>query len=210
MSFFDATMRAESGPASANRHLDDLKTPLHLVPKIRLPSPAPMDPEYCRQLDDYEVPDSDNSSDEDNYASPDSEAMPRSSATTLSSGRVTEGVGIVEDPVHFHGKTSIQGLVDATRKYRHMLLKQSGSASVNMLMDQTPGSELLSHHRRPKYWRSPMVSVRCTNFDRYLICILPVGGNLGRQFFRPARFPCSYTCSISTPGTRTKSSFPFF
>jgi hypothetical protein len=207
MSFFDATMRAESGPASANRHLDDLKTPLHLLPKLRLPSAAQMDPE-CH-LDDYEVPDSDNSSDEDNYASSDSE-MPRSSATALAPGRATEGVGIVEDPVHFHGKTSIQGLVDATRKYRHMLLKQLGGPSVHVSMDQTPGGELLSHHRRSKYWRSPIVSVRCTNFDRYLICILPVGGNLGRQSLRQARFPCSYTCPISTPGTRTQSSFPFF
>lgn len=162
MSSFDTT-RAEFGPPSTNRHLDDLKTPLHLLPKLRLPSAAQMEPESYHHPDDYEVPG--DSSDEDNYAS-DSEAVVRSSAIALVPGGATEGVDIVEDPVHFHGKTSIQGLVDATRKYRHMLLKQSGGPSVHAPMNQTPGGELLSHHRRLKYWQSPIVSVRYTNFDR--------------------------------------------
>lgn len=199
MSSFDATTGAEFGAPSTNRHLDDLKTPLHLLPELRLPSAAQMEPECYR---DDKVPEGDNSDDENNSTSSDSEAMARLSAAASAPGGATGGADIVEDPVHFHGKTSIQGLVDATRKYRHMLLQQSWGPSVHAPMDQ---SELLSHHRRLKYWRSPIVSVRYTNFHRYLNCFLPVGGKLGRQSLRPARFPCPYTCSISTPGTRTQS-----
>lgn len=163
MASFNATTRTESGRPSTSRHLDDLKTPLYPLPELRSSSAWT---ERHRRRNDYEVANSDNSSDENYNTSSDSEVVARSSLTALEGA--TKPVDIVEDPqtVRFHGKTSVHVLLDAARKYRQMLLKQSGDPSVHipMDMDQAPSRELLSRRRR-QYWQSPKVSACYTYVD---------------------------------------------
>ncbi len=119
-----------------------------------------------RGLDVDECVDNDNSSSsgEDDDSSSDSEAMGRSA--TLQ--RSTEPADFAEDPqiARFHGKTSVQGLVvDATRKYRQMLLNQSRGLGPHGFMEQTPSNlPLQCSHQRPEYWQTPKVSVHHANY----------------------------------------------
>ena len=146
---------------SLDRHLDELKTPLHLLPELRLSSSAQIEHERYRHhgrdvKDEFGDSDSPCSFGGSSNAS-DSGAMAQPSASALTLRGGAERVDFAEDPqtVRFHGKTSVRDLVDATRKYRQMLLNQSGSPGV-----QAPISDnsSLYRYRRQHFWRSPEVS----------------------------------------------------
>lgn len=149
---------------SPDRHLDELKTPLHLLPELRLSSSAQIEHERYRHhsrdvMDEFGDSDTPCSPGENSNAS-DSDAMVQPSATALTLRGAAERVDFAEDPqtVRFHGKTSVLGLVDATRKYRQMLLNQSGPPGVQAPIGQIPDNSSLCCHRRLHFWRSPKVS----------------------------------------------------
>ncbi|KAF8345885.1 fungal-specific transcription factor domain-containing protein [Amanita rubescens] len=154
----DAKKTNESLRPSPERQPDDLKTPLHLLPELRLSSSARIEHEHYHHRGHDGFEDSDNTaSSGENYNTSDSEAMAKSFATALTIRGALERVDFAEDPqsVRFHGRTSVQGLVDATRKYRRMLFDQSGSPGVLMPQGQITDDSLLCRDRRPEYWRTP-------------------------------------------------------
>jgi hypothetical protein len=159
----DVIKTSQSLRPSPDRHLDEVKTPLHLLPELRLSSSARIEHERyryrCRDAEN-EVADSDSPCSSDENLSSDSGDMARSPATALTIRGAIERVDFAEDPetVRFHGRTSVHSLVDATRKYRQMLLNQSGRRGVQDPIGEIPEDSSLCRHRRLYYWRSPKVS----------------------------------------------------
>lgn len=157
----DAVMTNQPMRPSPDRRLDELKT---LLPELRLSPSAQIEHEQYRHRgrdarDEFGDSDSPGSFGENSNAL-DFDAMVQPSATALTLRGAAERVDFAEDPqtVRFHGKTSVLGLVDATRKYRQMLLNQPGSPGVQAPIGQIPDNSSLCCRRRRHYWRSPRVS----------------------------------------------------
>lgn len=188
----DAKKTNEPPRPSPEHHSDDLKTPLHLLPELRLSSSARTEHERYRRRG-HDAEDGFENSDDlagENYNTSGSEAMTKSFNTALNIRGALERVDFAEDPmsVRFHGRTSVQGLVDATRKYRQMIFDQSGSPDVLMPKDKMTDESFLCRDRRPEYWQTPKVSFWLFNkwvSDLYFV----VGVDLGR-LLRLERFPC--------------------
>jgi hypothetical protein len=177
MPYSDAKKTNEPLRPSPERHLDDLKTPLHLLPELRLSSSARIEHERYRRRE-HDVEDGFEDSDDlascgENYNTSDSEAMTNSFATALNIRGALERVDFAEHPqsVRFHGRTSVPGLVDATRKYRQMIFDQSGSPDVLMPKDQMTDEPFFCRNRRPEYWQTPKVSFGFFT-NGFLTCIL--------------------------------------
>ncbi|KAK2463231.1 hypothetical protein APHAL10511_004886 [Amanita phalloides] len=142
----DTTQPLRSAP---EYHPDDMKTPLHLLPGPSL---------SCKRRILDELDSDSPASGENHTTSSDSEPLPRPVATALTLRGTGEHCDIAEDPrsVRFHGRTSVQGIVDATRKYRQMLLKQSGNSNVHTLRGHLPDNNLMLYRdRRPEFWQTP-------------------------------------------------------
>lgn len=157
----DGRSKPEKSPSSSSQRssldpnlrpkTDDFETPLSLLPTPRLTSvTAPRKEHRHRRWEKRESSRDVWSSDEELPTSTDSEPV-AASATNLLTLRGTEGVLLADDAgsARFHGRGSVPGLADATRKLKGMLLEDSNPQHVH--------PDIGYHHplRRPYFWRTP-------------------------------------------------------